>query len=261
MRPYFLDRQRTATERGKRYTANILSPLFAEKRWARDVLELAEKAENVYYVCQTPRSIVWYIDTGRKMSFFDRLKKATGAALNAAMTAAESSSQQNAPQSSGKFAYATAGKEPNRDADGRAIVTAATGSDIELDIREFGHVTSHYGRPKADGEEFSRTVKLYLLQAESSKGEPIVKVFLPNGDYIGEIAYKDNELACEIMSAVRNLIASQDVELERAGFVLQVSAKLSGDWSEDEDEGHTTKEANVDEFFVRLKNPLQLEIE
>lgn len=195
------------------------------------------------------------------MSFFNAIKKLAGGSKQQSNQGSRNTRQGSRPQQSGKFAYVTAGKQPDRDALGRAIVTAASGSQVELEIKtDYWDESVLCGRPKADGEEFSRTVKLHLLQTTSQKGAQVVEVYLAGGQQVGEVAYKDMELANEIMSAVRNLIISQDPILDSQGFVLEVSAKISGEWSEDEDEGKIVREPSLYEATIRLKNPLELEV-
>ncbi len=157
-----------------------------------------------------------------------------------------------------ELAFIKNSKEPNRDQSGRVIVKLSPGKEIELGVHVHQEDSSErwlVGKPDFDKFEVTRNVKVHLLSNSSRH-----VLLSPAGEEFAEVTRGESaDLAQEVFDGITSSLRGMYPILANEVFVFEVTLRLEGEWQEED----TPEDSwlDVSESFVRIKNPVELEIE
>lgn len=187
---------------------------------------------------------------------------------------ARTGQRKTVPAKSGSLEFIDLGTEPERDHAGRVIARLKTGSQLEIDLRDFRDrdevATQSFFQPRKKGElddEGQKTVRMRLVPAvEDYWGGRCYRIETPNGVPVFEIRDyfpEDFALAEKVVSDTQARLRGTHSTLAEAAFVFDVPVQIDFQWVEElNDEGEETDgvEFDWDAPVLRLKDPLQIEI-
>lgn len=154
-----------------------------------------------------------------------------------------------------ELAFLKNNKEPNRDQSGRVIVKLSAGKEIELGVwvKEYSERWL-VGKPDFEKFEVTRNVKVHLVS--NSSRHVLVS---PAGEEFGGVNSDSADLASEVFEGLTSSLRGMYPQLANEVFAFEVSLRLEGEWQEED----VLEDSwlDVSESFVRIKNPVELEIE
>lgn len=166
---------------------------------------------------------------------------------------------------SGKFAFQESGSEPKKDSEGRVIVKLKGGTpgasfgvnrsrlDTELANKLAGKVN--------EDEEFNKSVKVRIRPDLKSQYANSVLVETTDSKFLGWIWKDDSDSASSVLREIAEAVIKAAPELEGSDFTFEVSARIEGYWNEVSEEGPEEWEADFDLFEIRIKAPVEVEVE
>lgn len=189
-------------------------------------------------------------------------------------TTARTAQRKTVPAKSGSLEFIDLGAEPERDHAGRVIARLKTGSQLEIDLRDFRDrdevATESFLQPRKKGElgdEGQKTVRMRLVPTvEDYWGGKCFRIETPNGASIFEIRDyfpEDFTLAEKVVSDIYARLRGTHSTVAEAAFVFDVPVQIDFQWVEElNDEGEETDgvEFDWDAPVLRLKDPLEIEI-
>ena len=157
--------------------------------------------------------------------------------------------------SSDELAFLTNSKEPDRDQSGRVIVKLSAGKEIELGVwLQESSARWLVGKPDFEKFEVTRNVKVHLVSNSSR-----YVLVSPAGDEFAEVNRDSADLANDVFEGITSSLRGMYSQLANEVFAFEVSLRLEGEWQEED----VLEDSwlDVSESFVRIKNPVEFEIE
>jgi hypothetical protein len=151
------------------------------------------------------------------------------------------------------------GTDPEVDENGRVIVRLAAGAQIDLGLKIMGGEGSDrylLGKQKDDFVERSVRGRVYRV---TKRDMSLFQVESPKGEFLGEIIYKDLERANKVFDTFTEALPKIDNSLHEREFVFDVSIKVEGEWSPDDEEVDGWF-GDVHDASIRIRDPASLDI-
>lgn len=169
--------------------------------------------------------------------------------------------------SSGTFAFQESGTEPKADAEGRVIVKVKGASNglafgvnkMHLDPKLAAKLA---GRVNED-EEFAKSIKARVRPDRKSQYANSLIIETLDGQLIGWILKTDSAEAASVFGQLDAAVRQSAPELVDKELTFEVSVRLEGYWNEEdyEDEGGLVWEPDIELMEVRIRVPVEVEIE
>lgn len=175
-----------------------------------------------------------------------------------------SSNTKSKKSSSGKFGFQEMGTDPKRDSQGRVVVKLSGGNPgISYGVN-LSHLDQEVARKLAgkvnEDEEFSKSVRVRMRRDTESQYENSIIVETADAKLIGWILKEASDDAVSVLQQITSAVRGTAPELGSSEFTFEVSARIEGSWI-DAGDGEEDWEADFDMMEIRIKSPVEVEVE
>lgn len=193
---------------------------------------------------------------------YQMAKQASGPKTPTRPAAAKSAT---AKPPSGKLRFQETKTPPRTDSQGRVIVKLPGGtSGVVLGVNKT-HISAEAsiklaGKP-TDDEEFARSAKVRVRLDKESQFENSFVLETLDGKLIGWILKDDSKQAASVLNQIQSALLKSAPELQAREFSFEVSLRVEGYWDEIGEDGVEEWEPDFDLMEIRIKSPVEIEVE
>lgn len=166
---------------------------------------------------------------------------------------------------SGKLRFQETGTPPKTDTQGRVIVKLPSGtSGLTFGVNK-SHLSPEValklaGKPN-DDEEIAKSLKIRVRSDQQSQYANSFILETLDGKLIGWILKDDSEQAASVFSQIQAALLKSAPELQGREFTFEVSLRVEGYWDEIGEDGVEEWEPDIDLMEIRIKSPVEIEID
>lgn len=186
-------------------------------------------------------------------------------ALGKAIEAENQQSKTSGSKASGTLGFQETGTPPKTDSKGRVILilkSSSTGVKYPVNLAQIDQevANSLAGKPNED-EEFTKSAKLFMRPDVESQYANSVVLETEAGKRVGWIKKEASDDATSVIGQISSIISKTVPELSGREFTFQVTAHIEGNWNEVGEDDKEVWEADIDFMEIRIKNPVEIEID
>ena len=175
------------------------------------------------------------------------------------------SASRSAKSISGQLGFQEKGTQPKKDSEGRVIVKLKGGTPgVSFGVNQSrldSELANKLAGKVSEDEDFNKSVKVRIRADRDSQYANSVLVETIDSKFLGWILKDDSEKASAVLQEIGEAMIKAAPELEGSEFTFEVSARIEGYWNEVSEEGPEEWEADFELFEIRIKAPVEAEVD